>query len=135
MQEPNFGVDEEVEGVIIGLKDPSAGAGMVLEMEHRRKSGRVGGGGMFYLPPSNSAEKPMMLDEHHLFKAQVESDPGKEDGEEKGTFELGLTEKQRKDREGIVLPYFDAQLGNAEGGKILYDMGVEDDFDEEEDEI
>ena len=51
------------------------------------------------------------------------------------TFELGLTEKQRRDREGVVLPYYDAQKGGGEGGRILYDMGEEDDFDEEEDEI
>lgn len=54
------------------------------------------------------------------------------------TFSLGLTEKQRAAREGVVLPYFDAQksMGDAgEGGRILYDMGSEDDFDEEEDEI
>jgi elongator complex protein 5 len=52
---------------------------------------------------------------------------------------LGLTEKQRRDREGVVLPYFDAQneSGVGEGGRILYEMGVEDreDFDDEEDEI
>jgi elongator complex protein 5 len=53
------------------------------------------------------------------------------------TFNLGLTEKQRRDREGVVLPYFDAQVevGGGEGGRILYEMGREDDFDEEEDEI
>ena len=46
-----------------------------------------------------------------------------------------------------MLPYFDAQKlgsgigaggdgeGVGEGGRILYDMGSEDDFDEEEDEI
>lgn len=53
------------------------------------------------------------------------------------TFSLGLTEKQRRDREGIVLPYFDAQtdIGAGEGGRILYEMGREDDFDDEEDEI
>lgn len=53
------------------------------------------------------------------------------------TFSMGLTEKQRRDREGIVLPYFDAQedVGGGEGGRILYEMGREDDFDDEEDEI
>lgn len=37
----------------------------------------------------------------------------------------------------MVLPYFDAQteIGGGEGGRILYEMGREDDFDEEEDEI
>ena len=49
------------------------------------------------------------------------------------TFELGLSAKQRRDREGVVLPYCDAQ--QREGGRILYEMGVEDDFDDEEDEV
>ena len=55
------------------------------------------------------------------------------------TFKLGLSEKERRDREDIILPYFDAQKegGGGEGGRILYEMGKEDwdDFDEEEDEI
>jgi elongator complex protein 5 len=55
---------------------------------------------------------------------------------EDSTFALGLTAKQRADREGVVLPYVDAQKGHGgEGGRIFYDMGPEDDFDEEEDEI
>lgn len=65
---------------------------------------------------------------------------GDEDAEGmESTFSLGLTEKQRRDREGVVLPYFDAQKGEGpgEGGRILYEMGDEDreDFDDEEDEI
>ena len=66
---------------------------------------------------------------------------GKEDGEGptmETTFSLGLTAKQRRDRDAVVLPYFDAQtdVGSAgEGGRILYEMGREDDFDDEEDEI
>lgn len=116
---------------------------MVLEIEHRRKSGRVvGGGGMIYIPSPESTEKPIILEEHPLFRALrqeggAREQTGAEEGEIGGTFELGLTEKQRKEREGIVLPYFDAQKGEGpgEGGRILYDMGVEDDFDEEEDEI
>ena len=40
------------------------------------------------------------------------------------TFHLGLTEKQRRDREGVVLPYFDAQRGEGgEGGLPLLDVG------------
>lgn len=115
----------------------------MLEIEHRRKSGRVvGGGDMIYLPSPESTEKPMMLEEHPLFRALRREDgvgvkEGVEEGEIEGTFELGLTEKQRREREGVVLPYFDAQKGEGpgQGGRILYDMGVEDDFDEEEDEI
>lgn len=82
-------------------------------------------------------ETVSLLEDHPLWK-RPELESGAQAGEETGvdvTFELGLTERQRKDREGVVLPYFDAQKGGGEGGRILYDMGVEDDFDEEEDEI
>lgn len=138
-------MQEEKEGVLLSVKDRVCAddGGMVLEIEHRRKSGRVvDAGGMIYVPSPASTEKPMMLAEHPLFRALLQGDgaggkggAGEEDMG--GTFELGLTEKQRREREGVVLPYFDAQKGEGpgEGGRILYDMGVEDDFDEEDDEI
>lgn len=89
----------------------------------------------------------MLLDDHPLYSsttsglgAAAETGVGEEEVET--TFNLGLTEKQKRDREGVVLPYFDAQkeggaAGPGEGGRILYDMGAEDreDFDDEEDEI
>lgn len=79
----------------------------------------------------------MLLDEHPLFKRKQDVE---EVVEGEVSFNMGLTAKQRRDREGVVLPYFDAQrdggvAGPGEGGRILYDMGSEDDFDEEEDEI
>lgn len=151
--EPLFGLAEEIEGVIQGLgsNDPR---GIVVEMEYRRKSGR-GVGEWFFLPspesalttptqrsgerktahvPGKDASGIILLEDHVLYSRPVE------EVDEEGldsTFDLGLTEKQRRDREGVVLPYFDAQEsgGGGEGGRILYDMGVEDDFDEEEDEI
>ena len=126
--------------------------GLVVEMNHRRKSGRSVEE-MFFLPsPSLSSnekekekekEKIILLDDHLLFRCQDHL--GDEDGEsalgELSTFDLGITDRQRRDREGVVLPYFDAQKdgfgagGVGDGGRILYEMGVEDDFDEEEDEI
>lgn len=148
--------------------------GLVLEMEHRRKSGRAVHEEFFLPSPSPSASSHpgdsvasksggsgfdgiIALAAHPLFVASS-SGPGdgmggREGGvvaeEEKGfgggggenTFSLSLTERQRKDREGVVLPFMDAQEarrgGSGEGGRILYDMGSEDfeDFDEEEDEI
>ncbi|KAL8725665.1 MAG: hypothetical protein Q9181_006331, partial [Wetmoreana brouardii] len=143
-------------------KDAGGGGGMVLQMEYRRKSGRSVHD-LFYLPPSSSSSassaastataslpssgsKIILLDDHPLFRVPVsrgiageeerETEVGAEDLG--GTFNLGLTEKQRRDREGVVLPFYDAQKpgeGRGEGGRILYDMGVEDDFDEEEDEM
>ena len=143
LAEPVFGLAEETEGVLVGLgaNDPR---GVVLEMEHRRKSGRAIEE-WFFLPAPKSHQSPadrvkekiMLLKDHPLYRPQVaESDPSREVGDEDSTFSLGLTEKQRRDRETVVLPYFDAQKdGGGEGGRILYDMGVEDDFDEEEDEV
>lgn len=143
LPEPVFGLAEETEGIMVGLgaNDPQ---GVVLEMEHRRKSGR-GVEEWFFLPaslrqgpaPYPSKEKVLLLEDHPLYRPQVaEAAPIRKIGDEDSTFSLGLTEKQRRDRENVVLPYFDAQKeGGGGGGRILYDMGVEDDFDEEEDEI
>ncbi|MCJ1395792.1 hypothetical protein MMC18_008678, partial [Xylographa bjoerkii] len=160
---PAFGRDEEVSGVLVALGANDA-RGTVLEMEYRRKSGR-GVGEWFFLPAGGevggtggrgiaeggvsaaggqkgkAAGAPLLLEDHPLWRVgeeeQWEGAPEEEgQGLGRGTFSLGLTEKQRRDREGVVLPYLDAQReGGGVGGRILYDMGVEDDFDEEEDEI
>lgn len=122
--------------------------GLVLEMEHRRKSGR-GVREWYFLPhssktasssaPSSTRAKEIviLLEDHPQYRSpeQTTSGPTAEGSEADTTFELGLTERQKRDREGVVLPYFDAQKGGGEGGRILYDLGSEDDFDEDEDEI
>ncbi|PKS10733.1 hypothetical protein jhhlp_002490 [Lomentospora prolificans] len=149
--EPEFGLHEGREGVLIGLqgkRTPKEGSGLVVDMELRRRSGRpVMGKFVVMVPPDAERRKgglsSFCLQENHpAFKPPEEE--GDQDGQGKeaeeqpeSTFNLGLTEKQRKDREGIVLPYFDAQtdIGGGEGGRILYEMGREDDFDDEEDEI
>lgn len=139
--EPVFGLDEEQDGVLLGRPDNTV-EGIVLELEHRRKSGR--GVLEWYLLPPTSRYSPQqvkevvtLLDDNVLYNPPVQQDSAAGDEEPESTFELRLTERQRRDREGVVLPYFDAQQGNGpgEGGRILYDMGEEDDFDEEEDEI
>ncbi|KAH8652449.1 Elongator complex protein 5 [Xylariales sp. PMI_506] len=179
LQEPEWGLGEGREGVLIGLRQnrsPAAAVGtsgvisgsgpgfgsvagsttagvasgaaategVVVEMELRRRSGRSVGEKFVLLtggPPALTS-KLVLLTDHPLFRDPADDEDGaggagagEEDAET--TFSLGLTEKQRKDREGIVLPYFDAQtdIGAGEGGRILYEMGREDDFDDEEDEI
>lgn len=136
---------------------------VVVEMEMRRKSGR-GVKEVFVLTPgasappvpATSATLPAakalagvgsisLLDDNPLYASSpvvLGHEPEAAEEEVQTTFNLGLTEKQRRDREGVVLPYFDAQkeggaLGPGEGGRILYEMGAEDkeDFDDEEDEI
>lgn len=143
---PSFGLSEGTEGVVQGL-GANGREGLVLEMEHRRKSGR-GVKEWYFLPSSSDKattsstkshrETVILLEDHPLYRSAPPEEAGGDaanGGESETTFELGLTEKQKRDREGVVLPYFDAQNGGVEGGRILYDMGSEDDFDDEEDEI
>ncbi|RJE25156.1 Killer toxin sensitivity protein [Aspergillus sclerotialis] len=142
---PVFGLEEEQDGVLLGRLDKVVGNKsaecVVLEMEHRRKSGR-GVVEWYILPPASqyspqqAKEVVTLLDDHPLYRPPEEPATGAEE-EPESTFELRLTDRQRREREGVVLPYFDAQSGDGpgEGGRILYDMGEEDDFDEEEDEI
>jgi elongator complex protein 5 len=144
---PTSGLEEGVEGVLQGL-GANGKEGLVMEVEHRRKSGR-GVREWYFLPnahahaqkvgesvSSRSRETVILLEDHPAYKPSVdETAAGSEEVPENGTFELGLTDRQREAREGVVLPYFDAQKGGGEGGRILYDMGEEDDFDEDEDEI
>ena len=146
---PLYGLNEEVEGVVVGLTPrfqrlKREERGIVIELEHRRKSGR-GVHETYFLPTSTGAMSPtaqaskesvILLDDHPSYRKGPSDLPV--DDELVGlTFELGLTDRQKQERQGVVLPYFDAQQagGGGEGGRILYDMGVEDDFDEEEDEI
>lgn len=149
---PVFGLAEEIEGVIIGLPGENGkkllqrgnSDGLVIEMEHRRKSGRAVVEWYFLTAPDkhprHTKDNVILLDDHPLYGRRDESDDlqtGKS-GEIESTFELGLTDRQRRERQGVVLPYFDAQDAGGdvgEGGRILYNMGEEDDFDEEDDEI
>ncbi|KAF8472469.1 Elongator complex protein 5 [Kalaharituber pfeilii] len=176
---PRWGLLEEhpgghgggIEGAIIGLGANSyKGGGIVLEMEHRRKSGR-GVQEWFFLPfggqvgggkesqakaalfekvgaPPGMIEKLILLEDHPEWRLseQVQvPDAFVGEGDEAGempqtTFDLRLTEKQRKARDEVVLPYFDAQEewggGGGGGGRILYmpEKAV-DDWDDEEDEF
>ncbi len=143
-----WGADKGGDGFLIGLNTGEHGSlaeGIVLEMELRRRSGRAETNKfvLWHRKQDEFTSEVTLLSEHPLFAAPA--DPGQtaadggDDAEDsmETTFKLGLTDKQRKDREEVVPPYFDAQtdIGAGEGGRILYDMGREDDFDEEEDEI
>lgn len=150
---PLHGLEEAEEGTLQGLGANDA-RGIVVEAEMRRRSGRTVA--LWFvidaLHRQNSSAKAKdqgsfpgitLLEEHPLYRVTPQPEPTRagntQDESEHGevSFNLGLTEKQRRDREGVVLPYHDAQSGEGigEGGRILYDMGSEDDFDDEEDEI
>lgn len=136
--EPVFGLQEDAEGVLQGLGSQDL-RGAVIGMEHRRRSGRSIHA-TFFLGRKDGITQPVVLplDEHPLYQTESGDAPGDSDVVGEVTFNLGLTDKQRRDRKSVILPYFDAQNDAAapgEGGRILYNMGAEDDFDEEEDEI
>ncbi|KAK4156478.1 Elongator complex protein 5 [Chaetomidium leptoderma] len=149
LPEPEWGLREGREGVLVGLGNVGNGNGngngssdddVVVEMEMRRRSGRAVAD-KFVLVHRKGGVVVMVMGDHPEFRVSGSSSSSggaaaAGEGME-ATFDLGLTEKQRRDREGVVLPYFDAQIdvGGGEGGRILYDMGREDDFDEEDDEI
>ncbi|KAK2628723.1 hypothetical protein QTJ16_001826 [Diplocarpon rosae] len=162
LQEPAFGIQESREGVIVSLQRSGSNdeLGVVVNMEIRRRSGRGVIENFVLLPPNSINHVPLsvaspkksstlsefvLLDDHPLYASNPSSEASitsRETDNMETTFNLGLTEKQKRDRENVVLPYFDAQkeggaAGPGEGGRILYDMGAEDreDFDDEEDEI
>ena len=151
LPEPTYGLLQGAEGIVECL-DANDHRGIVLEAEFRRKSGRPESEtyflrsarpsdynepipGMFY--GTLKQEFVVLLEQVPAYgNSAVFTLVNAAADEIESTFNLGLTDKQKQAREGVVLPYFDAQKGEGgEGGRILYDMGAEDDFDEEEDEI
>lgn len=142
---PLFGLEAGNEGVLLGLganggaSVTEGGSSIVLRIEYRRKSGRSVGIDAVFSPSNIPAARVSLLDEHPLYTPPQDMLENEENEMFESTFSLELSEKQRRDREGVVLPYFDAQKGThpGEGGRILYQMGEEDlgDWDEEEDEI
>ncbi|KAF2728347.1 hypothetical protein EJ04DRAFT_504218 [Polyplosphaeria fusca] len=159
------GLLSEAEGVVQPLTAPKntstptstdISKGIVIHAEFRRRSGRSETESFFlrrsaptdFSTPSGALlrEFAILLSRHPSFQSLPHSHSEEQDKEQEqqgggsemnSTFKLDLTDKQRAARENVVLPYFDAQRegGVGEGGRILYEMGWEDDFDEEEDEI
>ncbi|KAI8943746.1 hypothetical protein NX059_001726 [Plenodomus lindquistii] len=151
LAEPTHGLLQGAEGIVESL-DANDNRGIVLEAEFRRQSGRSESE-TYFLRTARASDfnhpthglaigtikqefvtlldlVPSYNSQEVLGKVNAAAD------EIESTFNLALTDKQKQAREGVVLPYFDAQKGEGgEGGRILYDMGEEDDFDEEEDEI
>ncbi|KAL1601663.1 hypothetical protein SLS60_006578 [Paraconiothyrium brasiliense] len=151
LPEPTFGMQTGAEGIVQCLS-ANDNCGIVLEAEFRRKSGRPESETYFLrprrdtdyhqpLPPLSygtlKQEFVILLDQHPAYaNKELVGMVAAASDEMETSFNLSLTDKQKAAREGVVLPYFDAQKGEGgEGGRILYDMGEEDDFDEEEDEI
>jgi elongator complex protein 5 len=99
----------------------------VIALEYRKKSGRTISERYILDLPSG---KTSSLDYRAV-------DDHRETGLDFGTtFNLGVTQRQKENREDVVLPHFSAQgiFSGAEGsGNIEYTLDAEDDFDDEED--
>jgi elongator complex protein 5 len=103
---------------------------VIVSLEYRKKSGRT------------IAERYTLS----LHSGKVESLDNKpaQDRDKTGidfgtTFNLGITQRQKENKEDVVLPHFSAQGMYSEdhlsgkGGSIEYTLEAEDDFDDEED--
>lgn len=116
----------------------------VVEYEIRRKSGRGMLGTVLMRKKEEGGEKWDVCDVEELegwvpaVAAKAMEEEREDDWSGLTSFNLGLTEEQKRKREGLELPYYDAQHGKAGdsgGGRILYVPEDVDDWDDEEDEI
>ena len=121
--------DSAKDGVILTLGSNSP-LWMVIALEYRRKSGRaVTERYAFHI----ATGKVKLLDIKTTEDLQAGS------GVDFGTtFNLGITEQQKKSKEDVVLPHFLAQgisedLSGGGSSNIEYTLDSEDDFDDEED--
>jgi len=145
-EEPAFGVEQHIQGIIQGV-NANGLEGLTMRVEHRQRTGKAIRESYYLLIrphtsppltklPGKIQEFITLLDDHPLLRPEFAAEVEKiREREENATFDTGLTDRQRRDRDGVVLPYYDAQSGMSDGGRILYDMGSEDDFDDEEDEV
>ena len=113
--EPVFGI-EEGEGVVCGLGSNDR-RGVVVEMEYRRRSGR-GVMEWFFLPSDShpldttnlllgGRERAILLTDHPLYRIPDSNNVAELESPATSTlttFNLDLTDKQRKAREDVVLP-------------------------------
>lgn len=122
--------DRNKDGVVSTLGSNSLRR-IVISLEYRRKTGRI------------TMEKCIIhLDSGkvELLDTKVSEDDGLGAVLDFGTtFNLGITQEQKKNKENVVLPHFSAQrgagsdVGDKESASIEYTLEAEDDFDDEED--
>jgi elongator complex protein 5 len=122
--------DRTIDGVVSAIGSNTSQR-MVISVEYRKKSGRTISESFTLDIPSGKID---------ILNTPVEK--SRQDGislDFGTTFNLGMTERQKKTKEDVVLPYFSAQglprdESHEDGvGDIEYTLDAEDDFDDEED--
>ena len=122
--------DRARDGVISTLASNSSHK-MVVALEYRKKSGRTIHERCTLNLTSGKVE-PLDRKPKEVSRDTSGLDFGT-------TFNLGVTQRQKENKEDVVLPHFSAQgiySGGAvseRGGDIEYTLEAEDDFDDEED--
>lgn len=131
------GEGEVEEGLVVPLGSNNLSE-FVVDIEARRKSGR-GVGGLVVMRKKGEEWVAEAVETVEGWKAEVnmKMDTNVEEEGFSTTFDLSLTDEQKKKRDEVELPYFDAQKegGDNRGGRIVYVPEKVDDWDEEEDEI
>ncbi|CAA22665.1 hypothetical protein POMI540_3622 [Schizosaccharomyces pombe] len=130
---PNPLLEELQDDKIISLLGSNCETAIVLHVEFRKKSGRIikescvlkNGKLEPYTPFEETARGPEPADNQIDFNV---------------SFNLNVSEKERKERDKVFLPYFSAQMVGSQHkssfvdeGTIIYHADEADDFDEEED--
>lgn len=101
------------------------------ELEHRRKSGRA-------MRASYKIDAGKHSIEYFVEKdAEAQDAPIEDPSALQGlaTFNLSMTEEQKRAKEGVPLPFLQAQEvgnGGGSGGAIIYQFEKDDDYDEED---
>lgn len=122
--------DRNIDGVVLTLGSNTPRQ-LIVSLEYRRKSGRT----LVEKYSFNIANGQVAV----LGPAVGELDAQDGSGVDFGTtFNLGITQRQKQSKEGLVLPHFMAQRDaqgkeQAKAGQIEYTLEAEDDFDDEED--
>lgn len=118
----------------LDLLIPSLGcnkAFFVAELEHRRKSGRAMKAS--YKIDANEHTIEYFVEKDAETQDASVDDPSALQG--LATFNLGMTEEQKRAKEEVPLPFLQAQEvgnGGGSGGAIIYQFEKDDDYDEED---
>jgi elongator complex protein 5 len=123
-------LDLAKDGVVSSMRSNTSGR-LIVELENRRKSGRS------TLEKCTLDLTQGIIEPFHPVPSENKQDVEALDFG--ATFNLGISDRQRESKDGVVLPHFNAQeihlserCGNDD--EIEYTLDVVDDFDDEEDE-
>ncbi|EMR09188.1 hypothetical protein PNEG_02527 [Pneumocystis murina B123] len=119
--------DSCIEGIIVPL-DSNDTSGIFIDTEHRRKNGKYIHEESVLMIKTNVIKSIVDIDHFkkktYIIEKQIE--------DLNINFNLTLTDKQKKQKESVILPHFKSQTIYQPESSIFYSPGSEDDLDEED---